>query len=66
MGIVMLKHDPAKQARMCEEATGVRTVAGEDLMTLDIGEQLSLGKADTYPDDLWIPHWAPDMPEGKK
>jgi hypothetical protein len=63
MGIVMLKHDPAKQARMCEEATGVRTVAGEDLMTLDIGKDLVLGKAETFNDQLWAPKWSPDMPK---
>jgi hypothetical protein len=66
LGIVMIKHDPAGQAAMCEDATGVRTVAGEDLMTLDIDRELSLGKAQTYPDDEWIPGWAPDMPEGKR
>ena len=66
LGIVMIKHDPAGQAAMCENATGVRTVAGEDLMTLDIDHELSLGKAQTYSDDEWIPGWAPDMPEGKR
>ena len=66
MGIVMLKHDPAKQAQMCEDATGVRTVAGEDLMTLDIGRELVLGKAETFNDPLWAPKWSPDIPKVKR
>ena len=44
LGIVMLKHDPVKQAKMVEDATGVRTIVGEDLMTLDIGKELKLGQ----------------------
>ena len=42
LGIVMLKHDPVAQAKMVEDATGVRTIVGEDLMTLDIGKELKL------------------------
>ncbi len=44
LGIVMLKHDAYKQAKMVEDATGIRTVVGEDLMTLDVGEDLVLGQ----------------------
>ena len=44
LGIVLLKQDPYKQAKMVEDATGVRTVIGEDLMTLDIGKELELGQ----------------------
>ena len=44
LGIVILKQDPVKQAKIVEEATGVRTIAGEDLMTLDVGKELKLGK----------------------
>lgn len=66
MGIVMLKHDPAKQAKMCEDATGVKTLTGEDLMVLDIAEELKLSKAQTFNDRLWAPKWAPDMPEASK
>ena len=44
LGIVMLKHDPIAQARMAQDATGVRTVVGEDLMTLDVGDSLELGQ----------------------
>ncbi len=43
LGIVLLKHDPVAQAKMVEDATGVRTIAGEDLMTLDVGKELSIG-----------------------
>lgn len=66
MGIVMLRHDPDRQAEMCEEATGVRTIAGRDLMTLTIGNELELGTAETYRDELWMPAWAPDMPKEKQ
>ncbi len=38
LGIVMLRVGPAEQAAEIEKRTGVRTIAGEDLMTLDIGE----------------------------
>lgn len=44
LGIVMIQHDPAKQAAGVQERTGVKTVAGEDLMTLEIGEKLVIGK----------------------
>ena len=44
LGIVFLKHDPAAQAKMAEDATGIRTVIGEDLMTLDVGKELTLGQ----------------------
>ncbi len=36
LGIVMLKYEPVKQAERTEKETGVRTVAGEDLMRIDI------------------------------
>ncbi len=66
MGIVMLKENPERQARMCEDATGVKTVAGRDLMVLDIGKELNLGKAETYDNELWAPPWSPNMPEESK
>ena len=44
LGIVMLKHDPIAQAKMVQDATGVRTIIGEDLMTLDVGDSLELGQ----------------------
>ena len=43
LGIVMLKNDPDAQAREVEEATGIRTIAGRDLMTLDVDEELRIG-----------------------
>lgn len=58
LGIVFLEHGPEEQARMVEEATGIRTVAGEDLMTLDMGDGIVLGRARTY-DEPWIPDSAP-------
>lgn len=60
-GIVMLRHRPDLQAKMVEDATGVRTIAVNDLDVLDIGEELTMTKARTYEDDLWVPEWAPDM-----
>ena len=60
LGIVMLENDPVGQAALCERETGVRTVLGEDLMTLDVGEELRLSKAKTYPEDeFWGPAWCP-------
>lgn len=66
MGIVMLREDPDKQAKMCEDATGIRTIAGEDLMTLTVGDKLELGKMETFNDKMWVPKWAPKMPEATK
>ena len=54
LGIVMIKHDPVEQARVVEERTGVRTVAGRDLMVLDVGEEVSITDELVYSDD-WIP-----------
>lgn len=62
LGIVMIEEGPDAQARMCQEATGVRTVAGRDLMVLDVGERLVLSEAETYERE-WIPQWAPRLPE---
>lgn len=66
MGIVMLKNGPDKQAQMCEDATGVKTLAGRDLMVLDIADKLTISDAITYDDELWMPRWAPDMPKKKE
>jgi len=44
LGIVILKHDPVKQAKMVEDATGVRTIPGEDLMTIDVDDDIELGQ----------------------
>ncbi|MDO5837308.1 MAG: MBL fold metallo-hydrolase, partial [Methanomassiliicoccales archaeon] len=43
LGIVMLKVDPDKQADKAERATGVKTISGKDLMTLDI-DTLNIGQ----------------------
>ena len=60
LGIVMIENDPLAQAALCESESGVRTVAGEDLMVLDVGEDLKLSKAVTYPEDeFWVPDWCP-------
>ena len=58
----MIEEGPDAQAEMCQDATGVRTVAGKDLMVLDVGEDLELSQARTY-DGEWIPEWAPKLPE---
>jgi len=42
LGVVMIRNDPEKQAMMVQEATGVRTIAGHDLMVLDVGDELTL------------------------
>ena len=60
LGIVMLQNDPDGQAALCERESGVRTVIGQDLMTLDVGEELVLGTAKTYPpEEFWVPDWCP-------
>ena len=58
LGIVILRRGPEKEAAMVEEATGVRTIAARDLMTIDVGEDLAIGDARTY-DEPWIPDSAP-------
>ncbi|MCQ2069919.1 MAG: MBL fold metallo-hydrolase [archaeon] len=60
LGIVILKADPEKEVEFCEKETGVRTIAGKDLMVLDVGEKLELSMAKTYDDPgSWIPPWSP-------
>lgn len=58
LGIVIIKRDPDREAKMVEDATGIRTMAGFDLMTLDVGEELTIGRAESYQDD-WIPPSSP-------
>lgn len=65
LGIVMVEEDPDQQARMCQKATGVRTVAGRDLMVLDVGEKLELSDAETY-GGQWIPEWVPHLPKDRR
>lgn len=59
LGIVIIRRDPAKQAAMTQERTGIHTIAAEDLMTIDIGEDIEISTAQTY-EGLWIPKTAPD------
>lgn len=61
LGIVMIRQGPAGQAQMCQQATGIRTVAGEDLMVLDAGDDLQLSRARTHTGE-WYPRWSPQMP----
>ena len=56
LGIVMLKHDPVKAAKEIEAETGVKVISGEDLMTLEIGDDIIIGQAErTRPEwnDAW-------------
>jgi len=43
LGIVILKVDPEKQAEYAQRETGVKTISGKDLMTIDIGS-LDIGQ----------------------
>jgi phosphoribosyl 1,2-cyclic phosphodiesterase len=54
LGVVIIRRGPDSEAAKTQEATGIRTVAGHDLMVLDVGEELVLSDAVTYDDD-WIP-----------
>ena len=58
LGVVILRRGADKQAAMAQEATGVRTIAGRDLMVLDVGEELVLSDAERF-DDEWIPPSSP-------
>ena len=60
LGVVMLENEPYRQAEMCQEASGVRTVIGEDLMVLKVGEEIAFSRAKTYPpEEFWVPEWCP-------
>ncbi len=58
LGVVILRRGPENEARIVEEATGIRTIAAHDLMTLDMGEEIVLGDSVTY-NEPWIPGSAP-------
>lgn len=58
LGVVIIRKGPEAQARMAEEATGIRTVAGRDLMVLDVGEELEISDAETFEGE-WIPDSSP-------
>lgn len=59
LGIVILRKGADDQARMAEEATGIRTIAARDLMTIDVGDEIVVGDAEAH-DGPWIPDSAPD------
>ncbi|MCQ2086266.1 MAG: MBL fold metallo-hydrolase [archaeon] len=44
LGIAILKRDPIKEAEIVKNMTGVETIAGEDLMTLDMSKDLVFGR----------------------
>ncbi len=58
LGIVMLAKDPEAQARIIEDRSGIKTIAGRDLMVLDVEEDLVISYARVY-NDNWIPDSAP-------
>lgn len=58
LGVVILRRGPEKEARMVEDATGVRTIAAHDLMTLDVGADISVSDAETFEGE-WIPDSSP-------
>lgn len=58
LGLFMIKNDPDKQAKKAETATGIRTIAGKDLMKITVGSDISVDSVDVYSDD-WIPPSSP-------
>ena len=54
LGVVIIRRGPDSEAALVQEATGVRSIAGHDLMILDVGEELTISDAETF-DDEWIP-----------
>lgn len=58
LGVVIIRKGPEAQAAMAEEATGIRTVAGRDLMVLDVGDDLEISDAETFEGE-WIPDSSP-------
>ncbi|MDR0887726.1 MAG: MBL fold metallo-hydrolase [Candidatus Methanoplasma sp.] len=53
-GIVMIRTGPKDQASYIEKKTGIKTVAADDLMIVNIGENIEFSKAEVF-DDEWIP-----------
>lgn len=58
LGVVILRRGPDKEAQSTQESTGVKTIAGHDLMVLDVDDELTLSDAQTY-DGEWIPDSSP-------
>lgn len=61
LGVVMIERGPDSQAALCQERSGVRTIAGRDRMVLTLGDELGVSDAPVYDGD-WIPDWAPRGP----
>ncbi len=59
LGIVIIRRGPDKEAKKVEDATGIKTIAAEDLMVLDVGEDLTFSEANTFDDGPWIPDSSP-------
>ena len=58
LGVVIIRRGAENEAAMTEKATGIRTIAGHDLMILDVGKELKLSDAETT-DEEWIPDTSP-------
>jgi len=59
LGIVMIHEGASKQAHMAEEATGFRTIAGEDRMTIELDDSsIIVSEAKSFNDE-WFPPSAP-------
>lgn len=58
LGVVIIRRGAESEAASVERATGVRTIAAHDLMTLDVGCDLVLGNAETF-EGQWIPDSSP-------
>ena len=54
LGVVIIRRGPNSEAALAQEVTGIRTIAGHDLMVLDVGDELRFSEAETF-DDEWIP-----------
>ncbi len=58
LGVVIIRRGPEYEAEFVERATGIRTIAAKDLMTLDVGEELVIGDAEAH-EPGWIPDSSP-------
>ena len=56
LGIEILRRGPDGQAKKVQDATGIKTVAAEDLMTIDIDDTIAFGKA-VLKGDGWNDAW---------
>ncbi len=59
LGIVMIHEGASKQAQMAEDATGLKTIAGEDRMTIELDDSsIMISEAESFNDE-WFPPSAP-------